>query len=65
MVLRKSLRYLPGNIAVNESWKNYKPGELILLKKNESSKDNKGLVKLILGVVYFLSLVSALAVLMF
>jgi len=65
MILKKSLSYLPANVDREEYLKQYHPSKSIRLPEYESRKNYKGIIRLVIGSVYFLTLVSAMAVLMF
>jgi hypothetical protein len=65
MVLKKSLSFLPANLGGEEYLKQHYLSESILLQENESGKNYKEIIRLVIGSVYFLTLVSAIAVLMF
>ena len=66
MIIRKTLNFLPGSSVAEKGWKVYQP--IILSDKHESElfgkEESKGLLKLVLGTVYFLLLVVALTVLL-
>ncbi len=65
MVLKKSLSFLPANLGGEEHLKQHHLSESILLQENETGKNYKGIIRLVIGSVYFLTLISAMAVLMF
>ncbi|MBT8379528.1 MAG: hypothetical protein KJN64_09870 [Ignavibacteria bacterium] len=66
MIIRKSVDVLPNNATTEKRWKVYQPDILSDLNKSEQieSGNLKGLLKLVLGVLYFISLVFALTILL-
>ena len=66
MLIRKSINVLPKNVLSGNRWKQF-PAVILSDVNNEktiSVGKTRGLLKLVLGVVYFLSLVSALTILL-
>jgi hypothetical protein len=66
MIVRKSLEVLPNSAAAEKEWKIFQPPSFSDINEDQFSDTGKtkGLLKFVLGVVYFLSLVSALTVLL-
>jgi hypothetical protein len=66
MIVRKSLEVLPNSSATEKEWKIFQPASFSDVNEDQFSDTGKykGLLKLVLGIVYFLSLVSALTVLL-
>jgi hypothetical protein len=66
MLTRKSINVLPENVLSENRWKEFQPVILQNLNKEKTIGDGqtRGLLKLVLGVVYFLSLVAALTILL-
>jgi hypothetical protein len=66
MIVRKSLEVLPNSSTAEKEWKIFQPASFSDVNEDQLSDTgkSKGLLKLVLGVVYFISLVSALTVLL-
>ena len=66
MIVKKSLNVLPNIAAAEKEWKIFHPVFRSDVKLDESiyTAKSKGLLKLVFGIVYFLSLASALIVLL-
>jgi len=66
MLTRKSINVLPENVLSENRWKEFPAVFLQNVNKEKTVGDGqtRGLLKLVLGVVYFLLLVAALTILL-
>jgi hypothetical protein len=68
MIVRKSLNILPGNTTTDELWKGYHSTTISKVELGDDRsigvKNYKGIIKLALGIIYFLSFISALTLLL-
>ena len=68
MIIRKSVNTLQSNAAAGKLWEGFQPTPVSRIELNESKtdvvKNYKGMIKLAFGIIYFLSLVSALTILL-